>query len=329
MHDGNNCYHSLSRGNETFTIERLESILENERFSYDYRREPHARAYSSVTYGVPETPCEIDTSFFEFELEGEGIRFHSNPQTRQRAVGFCKQLYGGDSPECISIRHLDADFPRIFKFRFEPLGASQALVEQASALLERMPASPPKLDDIPSNSSSEYRKPSAMRASLGDITAWEKLPVTTYVSSTILRVALAAVMWPGCVLGLLDMTDITASLLEIASGLAVNSWTSFNVRAFLWTTWKRLQLIYYHLAAATYLDEGSTDGKNGKLALRGTLPSPGMTLHDMSKQRASLSKSPYMCGWNFELFRTNPVCIGADFRKFHQCYNDTFGNHPA
>lgn len=72
-------------------------------------------------------------------------------------------------------------------------------------------------------------------------------------------------------------------------------------------------MIYYHLAATSFLVEGSHDGKKGGLTRRGTSPSSGITIYEMSKHQASLEKPAYMCGENFELLRTNPVCIGTDF----------------
>ena len=61
-------------------------------------------------------------------------------------------------------------------------------------------------------------------------------------------------------------------------------------------------------------------------ALRGSLPSPAITLQEMSKRYATRDKSAYMCGWNLELLRNSPVCIGGDFRRFHQLYNAALGS---
>ena len=131
------------------------------------------------------------------------------------------------------------------------------------------------------------------------------------------------------------MTDINVYLIEIASQLShkiaddAESWRSFVVRAFLWSSWQRCQMIYFHSAAGDCLSGGSPDGKKVMLTMRGMFPSPETSIHEMSQQRASLQKAPYMCGWNFEVIRNNPVCIGADFRRFHQRYTATFGDHPA
>ena len=127
--------HSISRGNETFTTNRLRNILANERFSYDYRTKPETRAYSDVDYGPMEIRCEIDTSFFELEQEGDGIRSFSDHDTKKRAVRFCEELLGHSSNASIAVTRLDDMISRIFKFKLEPLEDSVSIIERATDLL--------------------------------------------------------------------------------------------------------------------------------------------------------------------------------------------------
>ena len=329
------CTDLLSRRSDTFTADRLAIILKNEKFSYNHRANAGARAYSGVIYGPSEMRCEIDTGYFEFEqVDDGGLRSFSNHTARLRATSFCRKLYGHDAPVSITVTDLDATFSKVFRFKFEPLENSQTIIEQACDLLERMPAWPPELDDTPTAIPLEYRASSVAGNARRDARLWEQLQATTYVSSTVLRAALSAVM-DSVQPSLLDMINIIATLLEMVSLLAPtitdvrSSWRSFITRAFLWTTWQRCQLIYFHLAATDAMIEGSLDGKKGQLALRGTMPSPRATIHEISKKFAGLGKPAYMCGWNFELLRTNPVCIGADFRMFHQRYHAVFGSFPA
>ena len=335
MGNNNVRYGFLSRGVDTFTLDRLDAILKNERFSYDYRNNADVRSYSDVSYKPPEVRIEIDTSLFNSEDLDGGIRGFNNHDSKLRALKFCQELYGHRTPVPISVTRLDSMFSKVFRFRFEPLEESQAIVERASDLLERMPTWPPELDDTPTDVPSEYCASSIAGTASRDDRLWEQLQTTTYVSSNVLRVALSAVMDPGCVQSLLDMTNIIAALLEIVSQLASTasddgtSWRLFTVRAFLWTSWQRCQMIYFQSVATSFIVHGSSDGKFENLTLRGTMPLPGVTIHEMSRQRASLEKPAYMCGWNFELLRTNSVCIGADFRRFHQRYNTAFGNYPA
>ena len=235
----------------------------------------------------------------------------------------------------LSVTCLDALFSTIVTSKFEPLADSRSIVKRASDLLERMPARPVDLPDIPLEVPPEFRASTIASTASTDASLWEKLQATTYVSTNVLRAVLSAVMDSRFMVPLLNMTDIIATFLEIVSQLASEAydisrtWRSFIARAFLWTSWQRCQTIYFHLVAGHYVMNGSPDGKMQKLNMRGTFTSPGPTLDELSKQWASLQKSPYMCGWNFELLRTAPVCIGADFRRFHRLYNAAFVNHPA
>ena len=326
---------SLSHGTDTFTLERLNAILRNERFSYDYRDIPSARPYSDVHYEPPSMRIEVDTDFWACEQVDGGIRCFNSRDTELRVTKFCQELYDHGTPVPHSVAHLDAIFSKAFKFKFEPLENSQTIVERASNMLERMPRWPLELDDIPTDVPSKYRASSIASTASRDARLWEQLETTTFVSSNVLRVALSAVMDPGCIGVLEDTVNIIAGLLELISRSASiatddeTSWRLFIVRAFLWTSWQRCQMIYFHLIADSFLVHGSSDGKLGHLTLRGTLPSSRVTIHELSRQRANLEKSAYMCSWNFELLRINSICIGADFRRFHQRYNTAFGNYPA
>ena len=325
---------SLCRGTDTFTLDRLDAILKSERFSYDHRNADPPR-FSEISYAPLSITAEVDTSFPQFESLDGGIRCFSKRDTELRATKFCKDLCGDGNPASISVPRLDATFSKFFTFKFEPLEDSQAIVERASDLLERLPAWPLELDDTPTECPSDYHACSIAGTSTRDAKLWEQLQATKYVSSNVLRVALLVVMEQGCAYSLRNVTDIIAALIEIASQLAstvsddASSWRLFIARAFLWTSWQRCQMLYFHLQATDYLVLGSPDRKIMHLNLRGTLISPKVTIHDMSRQRASLEKPAYMCSWNFELLRTNSVCIGADFRRFHQRYKSAFGGYPA
>ncbi|KAL6715506.1 hypothetical protein ACLMJK_006467 [Lecanora helva] len=219
----------------------------------------------------------------------------------------------------MSISRLDRMFSEIFKFKFEPSNESQRIVEQAAQLLERLPAIPLELPEIPVKVTLAYSASSVAFTGSSKNRLWGQLQATTFVASNVLRAALSAAIEPKCQLDLLDMTDIIAFLLEIVSQRSqktandAETWRAFIVRAFLWTSWQRCQMIYFHRAAADCLNSGSSDGKRAPLTIRGTLPSPGITIQEMSKQKASLQKAPNMCGWNFEVLRTNhTTCIPND-----------------
>lgn len=327
---------SLSRGADTFTPHRMALILKNERIPWVNVSNFGSRADRGVNIRHPtEIRFELNTNCFKSEQIDGVLHCYDKPTTKLRATEFCRQFYGHDSSVSIAATDLDATFSKIFRFKFEPLEYSQTIIEQACSLLERMPARPPELIDIPTAMPLEYRASSVADNARRDVRLWEQLQATTYVSDTVLRTTLSAVMRRNANPSLLSMINIIATLLEIVSELAPTitdertTWRSFIIRVFLWTTWQRCQLIYFHVAATAAVIRGSLDGKIGKLALRGTMLLPGTTIHETSQQCAGLGKPAYMCGWNFELLRTNPVCIGADFRRFHQRYNAAFSNYSA
>ena len=324
----------LSRGTDTFTLDRLDAILKSKRISYDW--ESDARLSSRFKRPPPEIRAEIRSSWPHCEyVDGEAPSLN-NRYAKLRAVKFCQELLRDSTPASISVTHLDAAFSRFFSFRFEPLNESQAIIERVSHLLERMPTWPLELDDVPKDIPAEYRASSIADRASRDARLWEQLQTTTYVSNIVLQVALSVVMQPTCNRGIDDVINIIAALVEILSRLASTasddgtSWRLFVVRAFIWTCWQRCQMLYFYVQATSDLVFGFCDGKGPPpSALRGTLPSPKVTIHEMSRQRGLLEKPAYMCGWNFELLRTSSVCIGADFRRFHQLYNTVFGDYPG
>ncbi|KAI4187166.1 MAG: hypothetical protein L6R41_002993 [Letrouitia leprolyta] len=323
MRNHDDCANSLGRGNDTFTLKKLRRIIRKERISRSGGSQVRARFRRDIVKRTKEVACEVDTGFFDIEKVDGGLRCFSNQTARLRAIAFCKRLYGHDSPVSIAAADIDEAFSKIFKFKFEPSKYSRAIVKQACDLLERLPAWPPELNDIPPTVPAECRVSSIARDCRRDLRLWEQLQVTTYVSTTVLRFTLSVVTesWTTstAAASLLDITDIIAFLLETVSQLAPtitdvqSQWRSFIVRAFLWTTWQRCQLLYFHQAATNAMKWGSSDGKKGQLSLRGTTPCPGMTIHEMSQQYAGIGKPEYMCSWNFELLRINSICIGADF----------------
>lgn len=323
----------LSRGIDTFTLGRLDAILKNERISYNY--ESDAQFLNRFKRPPPEIRTEISPSWPDGEHVDGAIQSFDNRYAKLRAEEFCQELLRDSTPLSISVTQLDAAFSRFFRFRFEPLDESQAITERASDLLERMPTWPLQLDDVPKEIPPEYRALSIVETASRDASLWEQLQTTTYVSNIVLRVALSVVMSPGSSQGILNVTNITAALLEIFSRLSSTksddgtSWKLFVMRAFIWTSWQRCQMLYFYLEATSDLVYGSSDGKTTPPALRGTLPSPNVTIHEMSRRQASLEKPAYMCGWNFELLRTSFVCVGADFRRFHQRYKNVFGNYTG
>ena len=326
----------LRRGAHTFTLERLEDVLANGRISSDDKTVEYAQAHWNLFQGARGETFELKKDYLRHdEVDGDRVELDSEG-TRLRALEFCRQLYGHDCPVSITVQDLDASFSDIFRFIFEPLDGSQMIVQRACGLLERIPAWPPELVDTPTVVPLEYQTLSCADGAQVHTRLWERLQVTTYVSDIVLQFALSAVM-DDLYLERVgkEFLDITAGLLEMVSELEKSitdtktAWRSFIVRAYIWCVWHRCQLIFFHINSTIAMLHGSSDGKVTPLTLRGSMPSPGVTLQDMSKRHAARNNSAYMCGWNLERLQNNPVCIGGDFRRFHQLYNSASGSHSA
>ncbi|KAL9040271.1 MAG: hypothetical protein Q9214_004555 [Letrouitia sp. 1 TL-2023] len=154
-------------------------------------------------------------------MENRDATTYGDHKTKLRAEEFCRQLYGHDSPEPIGAVDLDGKLSKVFRFKFEPLEDSLTIFQQVCDLVERMPARPPELNDIPTTIPLEYHVSSVAENVRKDSLLWEQLRVTTYLSSTILRAALGAAIDPnGIQASLKDITNIIAKLLETVSQLA-------------------------------------------------------------------------------------------------------------
>ena len=326
----------LRRGNDTFTVSRLQDILSNEVIPFEGDLMAYNRAHWNLFQSARGEAFELETNYFR-QVESVGDKRELDvKEIELRALEFCRQLYGHDCPASVTVADLDTSFSKRFKFTFEPLDASNMIIERACNILERMPALPPELIDTPAAVDFEYQMSSLADGVQSDAPLWERLHVTTYMSDIVLRTTLASVMDALYFERIgIDFLNILAALLEMVSQLANiitdarTGWRAFLVRAYVWCIWHRCQLIYFHAASVDASLQGSTDGKITRLGLRSSLPSPGITLQEMSKRYATRDKSAYMCGWNLELLRTNPVCIGGDFRRFHRLYNAAFRGYSA
>ena len=129
--------------------------------------------------------------------------------------------------------------------------------------------------------------------------------------------------------------DTTAELLDAASRLSEKAESELDrhrwviVRAFLWSSWQRSQMLHFASVMRSYLHGGFNHNSMDDLSLRGTFPSPRLFVQEMSRRCAGSKKAKFMCSWAFELLRTDAVSIGLDFRRFHERYSQLFGDRPA
>ena len=220
MDADNNSSGSLRRGADTFILDRLDTILKSERFSYDHRN-ANPPSFSEISYAPLSVGEKVDTHCSEFENLDEVIRCFSIQDTERRATDFCKELCGNATPASTPVSGLDALFSKSFAFRVQPLENSQATIKRASDILKRLPVWPLGLDDALTECPSDCRASSTSGTALRDARIWEQSLATRHVSSDVLRITLSGVMDEGCAHNLRHVTDIIAALLELISQLVL------------------------------------------------------------------------------------------------------------
>lgn len=123
-----------------------------------------------------------------------------------------------------------------------------------------------------------------------------------------------------------DYPDLLAELLETCSGLTAQCTSDsesgqwYIVRAALWSSWQRSILLYHYASMRDALEKCWTGMGHMRFRLRSTTPMPGLSIQEMLSRYSGLGKARSMCSWAFELLRTEPACIGMDFRTFHRRY---------
>ncbi|MCJ1454181.1 hypothetical protein MMC28_004532 [Mycoblastus sanguinarius] len=314
---------SISPGFHTFSLERIESVL-------------HDDTFVRTANLPPGLPSPLLCQGFDYTFEDGFHRYYSEEEQSLRAEEYCVNLYNQVRNPEGHVAPLDRALSELVVCNFQLTKPTQTILDGAFQLLSRLPAGPLELPDLPSALPRAYFTESIPSDDIGNSERWQKLHVTRYLSTNTIRAALLSVLYPTNASGMLaNLVDTIAGLLEVAcrlssktsSELTQKHW--FVVRAFLWTSWQRCGMIYFSNVLDRHLIIGFNDYEGQALILRGTFPATGLSIQEMSRRSASVGKADYMCAWAFELLRSDPVCIGSDFRRFHQRYSEVFGTRPG
>ena len=262
----------------------------------------------------------------------------------------CKTLFrlAGDAET--HVPQIDTLLSSLLEFRVYVRGVQPGSFEDDFArcaydILERLPFRPLRLPSAPPDIDKRYfwGDETSIRGSpaesIGSGT-WGSLRVATSLSAAIIQMTLYIVISGPNAFGhnVQDYPNILAELLETCSDLASQCVSSaehqqwFIIRAALWSSWQRSVMLYHYanLRDALLFRRGLQGNNRLKIDnLRSTKPNPGLSIHDMSRLYAAQGKARSMCSWAFELLRTETVCLGADFRTFHQRYSQLWSHASA
>lgn len=172
-------------------------------------------------------------------------------------------------------------------------------------------------------------------------TLWDRLQVVASINTVIIRVTLYLV-WseypktfsrPGPIVK--NHVYTIMELLKLASQISYIPSTDSNnlnwiiVKAFLWSSWQRVSMLYYWNLLGHQLRQGYNFSENKFLAIQGLASIPDLFTEHNLQQLERAKKTPYMCRWAYELLRNDRSCVSMDLRRFHECYNRLFRDRPA
>ena len=283
------------------------------------------------------TPPILLCDRLEFAYENGSHRYFTAEEQAQKRQSLCRSLFevlGGTESQCCE--QLDALSSQIAHCNLQPRDGVDGVVTDTCELLKRLPARPLPLLDVPRDISGIHYNQTMPKVHRESGMVWGELSVVSRLSVNVIRTALLVIIEGSTAIHVLvDLLDTVADLLTTATQLSASSNTDselhawFLVRAYLWTTWQRCTMIYFHTVLGSQMPHGFNDANVKALLLKGTSPSPDFTLQDISRHQVATSKPQSMCGWAFELLSSHPVCLASDFRGMFSRYANAFGDRAG
>ena len=315
---------SLLPSSNTFTLDRIRSQLQKDTFHHKPGTPDRDRSSPA--------PFICESLRYSF-IDGRHCYYTEEQQLALREK-LCHDLLLTTAEPDGHCARLDDVLSQIVFCNFQPNEEVDKISDHAFRLLARLPARPLPLpkDYVPYHPDYLSTYSAHELDSLEPNLLWYDLAVTSYVGANVIRSALLLAIYGTKAYSILDVfLNTIAKLMTTASALLSLEQSQrlrqrwFVVRALLWTCWQRCSMIYFHGILGNYLRLGYDDQAGHSFMLDGMEVSPDLTIQEMSRLQANQQKPRYMCGWAFELLRSNPICIGLDFRRFFSRYSMTFG----
>ena len=326
---------------ELFTIQTVRKVLED-------MVETDSGKYFSNWKGDSSTPT-ISATLNVPPWHGKGdAKYFDSQDRRKYVVDTCEELRRRAMDAETHVLIIDSLLSSLLECRIYvramPLGTFEdELALRAYGILKRLPWRPLKLADAPEDLDRRYfwdDKSFELKRLAGPVGCgtWSSLRVAAHLSSAIIKMTLYIEIAGAYTFGhwLHEYPDMLAELLEASSDLTSQSLSSaehhlwFIVRSALWSSWQRSSMLYHYALMRDALEGGFSGSQGGMVdQLRSTIPNPSLSVHQMSSLYAAHGKAQYMCSWAFELLRTEPVCLGMDFRTFHQRYLQLWSSATA
>ncbi|KAL4812184.1 hypothetical protein BDW67DRAFT_193799 [Aspergillus spinulosporus] len=302
-----------------------------------------------------ELPVEMHFRSFKATGSPGNLKMHTSAEIKAAMERWCRDAFAFVDPSSghdlnSHLAQLDAHLSTLLVCNFQTYKQDMgeaAIVDNACALLDRLPSNPPELpfqhegpkaQDAQEKDQQELwpaayfvanpivtDEDSGEKDNRGRRYDWASLQVLSRPSTNTIRLAIFKVMDRSDPLGYpSEYSETLASLLDTVTGLLGESSTEeeakawFILQAFLWAAWQHTIMIHLWYDAKRQMYNYKFYNHNDIVAHQ--IPA-------VMPQRESIERSRpnYMCKWAFELLRSDLSCVTQDFRKFFEIYEEHFG----
>lgn len=246
----------------------------------DFQRIKHQLSNDSFKDDIQVSggrPYPFSCLSLEYSADDGVHHFYSKEQQQLHQESFCQKLYDAVIDPKDHLSRLDSLFSQIITCNFIEFDKPEKVVAETFHLLNRLPANPVKLPDAHLAHDYAYTTGCSSSQAESDTASWDNLQVVSHVSINVIRVALMVAMYgttaSSSLLG--EFIDTTAKLISTASRLAGLStrdderYRWFLVRAFLWSSWQRSNMLYFYSRVGAHVQLGFDDSAGHDVVRRG------------------------------------------------------------
>ena len=311
----------LREGPWTFTRERMAALAQK------YPFQLRADGYCPFEYH-PKHVGEIQKDHENGEKSAS--YFPGEAMQRELFMALAKKY----TANATSLATLDEMiFNDIMELHFRPRMPQEEVFENASNVLQRLPAVPVELhdpdldvayDELPETYFSDASK-----------RLWENLKASQYVSSVILGTVMTStngsdLPWMQL---LEDVYNTIASILEAALIMSESTGRflidCFVLKTFLWNISQHALMLRNHSRLGFMLEVGYRKDDLWDQALEGSKKLEGAFYRSLLRQKDDQGTPKYMCKWAFKLLKNNHATLALDFRYLLHQYSVVFGEYES
>ena len=229
------------------------------------------------------------------------------------------------------VQSLDEYFSKLLKCAFQPSEPNDIIVAKVYNLLARLPTVPlefrdPDLDPHYAELRNEHFLPGMNRA-------WTSLCFAHFVSRNVIRMALEIVQRlhnDDAVGGIFaNFINTMSDALRAAIDLSKKEISTelFIVKAYLWTSWQRMILLYYHWILAMQLPQGYMEHVDIVMTPLKGLDIFKKAIDKSAQNRLDTQVPSYMCNWALRVLQEDKAIVVRDYRRFFQRFSHAFPGH--